>query len=145
MVEHSTADREVPGSNPGVPLPFTTSKDSDSIRSSNSSSSSTNSSSSSCIYKRVFDGKKQFDCQLITFVSWLGNWTPHCVWVWTAVRFWQPSSNALVCLLYSLDLKTTKISKHFTLSYTCWPLKYSGVFSISQNEFVMKAIYRYNW
>ena len=40
-----------------------------------------------------------------------------------------------VCLLYSLDLKTTKISKHFT----CWPLKYSGVFSISQNEFVMKV------
>ena len=23
VVEHSTADREVPGSNPGVPLPFT--------------------------------------------------------------------------------------------------------------------------
>ena len=44
-----------------------------------------------------------------------------------------------VCLLYSLDLKTTKISKHFTLSYTCWPFKYSGVFSISQNEFVMKV------
>ena len=69
MVEHSTADREVPGSNPGVPLPFTTSEYSVSIRSSNSSSSSTNSGSGSCIYKRDFDGKEQFDCQLIKFVS----------------------------------------------------------------------------